>query len=93
MVVFTALSAELATMSKNMRIQENQDWVRTKFGQVMHCGWCGEGHAIYQCLSPPDSVIYYGNFNYNQNNPLSNVYKPSWMNHPNFGWGTNQVGG
>lgn len=93
MDAFNALLAQLATLSNKIANLEVQTQARAQFGQAMHGEWCGHAYATDQCPSHLESVNYYGKFNQNQNNLLSNVYNPSWRNHPNFGWSNNQFAG
>ncbi|KAH9727218.1 hypothetical protein KPL70_008578 [Citrus sinensis] len=81
-----ALSAKV-TLLTNMVKALTSTPATVKQVVELSCVYCGEEHDFDSCPENPASVNYVGNFNRQpQNNPYSNTYNPSWKQHPNFSW-------
>ncbi|KAH9770116.1 hypothetical protein KPL71_012262 [Citrus sinensis] len=81
-----ALSAQVTSLT-NMVKAMTSALATVKEVAELSCVYCGEEHDFDNCPGNPASVNYVGNFNRQpQNNPYSKTYNPSWKQHPNFSW-------
>ncbi|KAL4302615.1 hypothetical protein GQ457_10G009080 [Hibiscus cannabinus] len=74
--------ASLTNMVKNMKKQPH---IQEGKALDAFCDQYGSNHDASECGQQVESSCYVGN--YNRNN-MSNTYNPTWRNHPNFSWKT-----
>jgi hypothetical protein len=82
-----ALQAQIAALSKKLEAH-----TVNAVATPSPCNQCGGPHNHGECIigqAPPEQVCYMNNNN--APNPYSNTYNAGWRNHPNLGWGNNNM--
>ncbi|KAL4282844.1 hypothetical protein GQ457_16G021330 [Hibiscus cannabinus] len=80
-----SLSAQLSAITHMLKNLQKPTDVRDV--KALSCVHCEGKHHANDCPTMHESASYVGNYNRNANNPYSNIYNPSWRQHPNFSWG------